>query len=89
MEDGNHKVEEETNTKIMVSSVLSVINCIIQLMSYSKHGFPPIGPSWTQCNSRPSRVHKQIIGVQIENKEWQGRHEGPHVISLMERILPN
>jgi len=33
MEDGNRKVEEEIDTKIMVSNVLSVINCIIQLMS--------------------------------------------------------
>jgi len=33
MEDGNRKVEEETDTKIMVSNVLYDINCIIQLMS--------------------------------------------------------
>jgi len=33
MEDGNRKVEEEIDTKIIVSNVLSVINCIIQLMN--------------------------------------------------------
>jgi len=33
MEDGNRKVEEEIDTKIIVSNVPFVINCIIQLMS--------------------------------------------------------
>jgi len=27
--------------------------------------------------------------VQIESMEWQGRHEGPHVIPSMERIPTN
>ena len=59
MEDGNRKVEEEIDTKIMVSNVHSVINCIIQLMSVtpnmeSKYGFP------TWYKRKDERIEKVV-----------------------------